>query len=57
VAVHLLRRLMVLIHRLVVSFAAAAGCELEYPAGFDRVTRYLDWIERDPDIQIPSYTL
>lgn len=38
----------------VVSFAAAAGCELEYPAGFARVTSYLDWIETRSEIQIPS---
>ncbi|GFG36602.1 hypothetical protein Cfor_05815 [Coptotermes formosanus] len=38
----------------VVSFAAAAGCELEYPAGFARVTSYLDWIETNSGIQIPS---
>jgi secreted trypsin-like serine protease len=41
----------------VVSFAAAAGCELEYPAGFARVTSYLDWIETNTDIQIPSCAL
>jgi len=39
-----------------VSFAAAAGCELEYPAGFARITSFLDWIETYTDIQIPSCT-
>ncbi|XP_017048727.1 brachyurin-like [Drosophila ficusphila] len=28
----------------VTSFGASAGCELGYPAGFTRVTYYLDWI-------------
>ena len=41
----------------VVSFAAAAGCELEYPAGFARVTSFLDWIETGTDIEIPSCAL
>lgn len=30
----------------IVSFGAEAGCQLGYPAGFTRVTSYLDWIER-----------
>jgi secreted trypsin-like serine protease len=28
----------------IVSFGAAAGCQLGYPAGFTRVTSYLSWI-------------
>jgi secreted trypsin-like serine protease len=28
----------------VVSFGASAGCEAGYPAGFTRVTEYLDFI-------------
>ena len=28
----------------IVSFGAAAGCQLGYPAAFTRVTSYLGWI-------------
>jgi secreted trypsin-like serine protease len=38
----------------VVSFGAAAGCELGYPAGFARVTSFLDWIETNSGIHIES---
>jgi secreted trypsin-like serine protease len=36
----------------IVSFGAAAGCQLEYPAGFTRVTSYLSWIESNTGIEI-----
>ncbi|XP_069702007.1 brachyurin-like [Periplaneta americana] len=36
----------------IVSFGAAAGCELGYPAAFTRVTSYLDWIETNTGISI-----
>jgi secreted trypsin-like serine protease len=29
----------------IVSFGAAAGCTLEHPAVFSRVTSFLDWID------------
>lgn len=29
----------------VVSFGAQNGCQLGYPAGFSRVTSYLNWID------------
>ncbi|KDR14792.1 Brachyurin, partial [Zootermopsis nevadensis] len=38
----------------VVSFGAAAGCELGYPDGFARVTSFLDWIETNSGIKIES---
>jgi secreted trypsin-like serine protease len=38
----------------IVSFGAAAGCELGYPQGFTRVTSYLDWIEINSGIHIAS---
>jgi len=34
----------------IVSFGAAAGCQLGYPAGFTRVTSYLNWIESNTGI-------
>ncbi|KAJ4436544.1 hypothetical protein ANN_16575 [Periplaneta americana] len=36
----------------VVSFVAAIGCEAGYPAGFARVTSYLDWIQSHTGIVI-----
>ena len=34
----------------IVSFVAAAGCELGYPAGFTRVNKFLCWIAKYTDI-------
>jgi secreted trypsin-like serine protease len=34
----------------VLSFGAADGCELGYPAGFTRVTNFLSWIESNTGI-------
>ena len=34
----------------VVSFGASAGCEKGYPAGFTRVTEYLDFISETTGI-------
>nr|XP_022909811.1 brachyurin-like [Onthophagus taurus] len=36
----------------VVSFGAAAGCELGYPSAFTRVTSFLDWISSNSDVLI-----
>ena len=36
----------------VVSYGAAAGCELDYPAVFTRVHSFLDWIQAKSGIQI-----
>ena len=36
----------------VVSYGAAVGCELDYPAVFTRVHSFLDWIEAKTGIQI-----
>lgn len=36
----------------VVSFVSSRGCEAEDPAGFVRVTSYLDWIRQNTGIQI-----
>lgn len=36
----------------VVSFVSSRGCEAEDPAGFVRVTSYLDWIKQNTGIQI-----
>jgi secreted trypsin-like serine protease len=36
----------------VVSFGAAAGCTLGYPAAFTRVTSYLDWISSTTGVRI-----
>ncbi|XP_069688740.1 brachyurin-like isoform X1 [Periplaneta americana] len=36
----------------VVSFSAASGCEAGLPAGFTRVTSYLDWIQTNTGIII-----
>lgn len=36
----------------VVSYGAAAGCELDYPAVFTRVHSFLDWIQAKTGIQI-----
>jgi len=36
----------------IVSFGAAAGCELGYPVGFTRVTSYLDWISSTTGVAI-----
>jgi secreted trypsin-like serine protease len=36
----------------IVSFGAAAGCELGYPAAFTRVTSYLTWISSTTGIAI-----
>ncbi|CAO1432879.1 unnamed protein product [Diamesa tonsa] len=36
----------------VVSYGAAAGCELNYPAVFTRVHSFLDWIQTKTGIQI-----
>jgi secreted trypsin-like serine protease len=36
----------------IVSFGAIAGCEKGYPAGFTRVTSYLDWIESNTGIAL-----
>jgi hypothetical protein len=38
----------------IVSFGHESGCEKGYPAVFTRVTSYLDWIETNTDIVIPS---
>ena len=35
----------------IVSFGAAAGCELGYPAAFTRVTSYLSWISSNTDLR------
>jgi secreted trypsin-like serine protease len=35
-----------------VSFGAEAGCELEYPVGFTRVTSYLGWIETNTGVSL-----
>jgi len=34
----------------IVSFGAAAGCELGYPVGFTRVTSFLSWISETTGI-------
>jgi secreted trypsin-like serine protease len=36
----------------IVSFGATAGCEKGYPAGFTKVTSYLDWIESNTGIAL-----
>jgi secreted trypsin-like serine protease len=36
----------------IVSFAAAAGCQLGYPVGFTRVTSFLSWISSNTGISI-----
>jgi secreted trypsin-like serine protease len=36
----------------IVSFDAEAGCELEYPVGFTRVTSYLGWIETNTGVSL-----
>ena len=36
----------------IVSFGAAAGCQLGYPAAFTRVTSFLSWISANTDIRI-----
>lgn len=36
----------------VVSFGAAAGCTLNYPAVYTKVSSYLDWIQSKSGIQI-----
>jgi chymotrypsin len=36
----------------VVSFGAAAGCQLGFPAGFARVTSFLDFIQTNSDLTI-----
>jgi len=40
----------------IVSFGAAAGCQLEYPVGFTRVTSYLNWIESNTGISLQLWT-
>ena len=35
----------------IVSFGAAAGCELGYPAAFTRVTSFLSWISSNADLR------
>lgn len=34
----------------IVSFGAQLGCTLGFPAGFTRVTSYLDWINEHKDL-------
>lgn len=36
----------------IVSFGAAAGCTLNYPAVYTKVTSYLDWIQEKTAIKI-----
>ena len=36
----------------IVSFGAAAGCTLGYPAAFTRVTSYLSWISLNTGVRI-----
>jgi secreted trypsin-like serine protease len=36
----------------IVSFGAADGCELGYPAAFTRVSSYLSWIESNTGISL-----
>uniref|UniRef100_A0A336LS69 CSON014307 protein n=1 Tax=Culicoides sonorensis TaxID=179676 RepID=A0A336LS69_CULSO len=38
----------------VVSFVAGTGCESKVPAGYVRVTSYLDWIAENSDVEIRS---
>jgi secreted trypsin-like serine protease len=36
----------------IVSFGSSAGCERGYPAGFTRVTEYIDWISSQTGIKV-----
>ena len=41
----------------IVSFGAADGCTLGYPAGFSRVTSFLNWINEHKDLsEVPKTT-
>lgn len=40
----------------IVSFGAADGCTLGYPAGFTRVTSYLNWINERKDLLVVPTT-
>lgn len=41
----------------IVSFGAKDGCELAYPAGFTRVTSFLDWIQKNTNASPKSFTI
>lgn len=40
----------------IVSFGHTSGCENGFPAGFTRVTSFLDWIQTNTDIVIAWLT-